>query len=135
EAMLARLASAHPGVADDVTIVSLPPAEAHMERLSAGGVTVVELRFDRAGGIATGLFKLASLIAKSRPDIVQGWMYHGDLAALVALVLSGRRRQTRLVWRIRCTAMDWRGYGVGLWPVVKACTLLAGRADVVAARS
>src|SRR5215470_13410137 len=133
--MLARLASAQPGVADDVTIVSLLPAEAHMERLSAGGVTVVELRFDKAGGIATGLFKLASLIAERRPDIVQGWMYHGDLAALVALVLSGRRRQTRLVWSIRCTAMDWRGYGVGLWLVVKVCGLLSRCPHVVTANA
>jgi glycosyltransferase involved in cell wall biosynthesis len=135
EAMLTRLASAQPGVAHDITIVSLLPAEAHMERLGAGGVTVVELRFDKAGGIATGLFKLASLIAESRPDIVQGWMYHGDLAALVALVLSGRRRQTRLVWSIRCTAMDWRGYGVGLWLVVKACALLSGWPDLVTANA
>jgi len=135
EAMLARLASAQPGVADDITIVSLLPAEAHMERLSAGGVRVVELRFDKAAGITTGLCRLAGLIAKSRPDIVQGWMYHGDLAALVALVLSGRRRQTRLVWSIRCTAMDWRGYGVGLWLVVKACALLSGWPDLVTANS
>ena len=135
EAMLTRLASAQPGVAHDITIVSLLPTKAHMERLGAGGVTVVELRFDKAGGIATGLFKLASLIAESRPDIVQGWMYHGDLAALVALVLSGRRRQTRLVWSIRCTAMDWRGYGVGLWLVVKACALLSGWPDLVTANA
>src|SRR5262245_31049254 len=135
EAMLARLASAQPGVADDITIVSLLPAEAHMERLSAGGVRVVELRFDKAAGITTGLCRLTGLIAKGRPDIVQGWMYHGDLAALVALVLSGRRRQTRLVWSIRCTAMDWRGYGVGLWLVVKACALLSGWPDLVTANS
>jgi glycosyltransferase involved in cell wall biosynthesis len=135
EAMLARLASAQPGVADDVTIVSLLPAEAHMERLRAGGVRVVELRFDKAGGIATGLFKLARLIAESRPDIVQGWMYHGDLAALVALVLSRQRRQTRLIWSIRCSAMDWRGYGIGLWVVVKACALLSGWPDLVTANS
>jgi glycosyltransferase involved in cell wall biosynthesis len=135
EAMLARLASAQPGVADDVTIVSLLPAEAHMERLRAGSVRVVELRFDKAGGIATGLFKLARLIAESRPDIVQGWMYHGDLAALVALVLSRQRRQTRLIWSIRCTAMDWRGYGIGLWVVVKACALLSRWPDLVTANS
>ena len=42
EAMLTRLASAQPSVADDITVVSLLPAEAHMERLGAGGVTVVE---------------------------------------------------------------------------------------------
>src|SRR5262249_57001460 len=112
--MLARLASAQPGVADDITIVSLLPAETHMERLRAGGVTVVELRFDKAGGIAAGLFKLARLIAERRPDIVQGWVYHGGLAALVALILSRQRRPTRLILGISRTAIGWRGYGIPL---------------------
>ena len=104
-------------------VVSLLPAEADMSSDCARqGVTVVELDFDTPGGIAAGLFKLARLIADNRPDIVQGWMYHGDLAALVALVMSGRRRQTRLVWSIRCSDMDLRRYGVGLRLVVKACT-------------
>ena len=135
EGMLVRLATARPGVADDVTVVSLLPAEAHMARLGAGGVDVIELQFGRAGGIITGLFKLARLIAEMRPDIIQGWMYYGDLAALVGLALSGRRRQTRLVWSIRCTAMDRRDYGVGLWCVVKACALLSGWPDLVTANS
>jgi glycosyltransferase involved in cell wall biosynthesis len=135
EAMLTRLATAQPGIADEITLVSLLPAEGHIERLVAGGVTVVELQFDRVGGAAAGLVKLAKLIADSRPDIVQGWMYHGDLAALVALVMSGRRKQTRLVWSIRCSDMDLRHYGRGLRLVVKACTLLAGWPDLVTANS
>jgi glycosyltransferase involved in cell wall biosynthesis len=135
EAMLTRLATAQPGVADEITLVSLLPAGGHTERLVAGGVTVVELQFDRVGGAAAGLVKLAKLIADSRPDIVQGWMYHGDLAALVALVMSGRRKQTRLVWSIRCSDMDLRHYGRGLRLVVKACTLLSGSPDLVTANS
>ena len=135
EGMLARLATARPGVADEITVASLLPAEAHMQRLNAAGVRVLELQFDKAGGIATGLFKLARLIADSRPDIVQGWMYHGDLAALVALVLSGRRKQTHLIWSIRCSAMDWRSYGLALSLVVKACALLSRWPDVVTANS
>ncbi|MFL6821150.1 MAG: glycosyltransferase [Xanthobacteraceae bacterium] len=135
EAMLARLATAQPGVADEITIVTLLPAEAHMARLRGAGVEVIELRFDKPGGIATGLLKLARLIAERRPDIVQGWMYYGDLAALVALALSGRRRQTHLVWSIRCSAMDWRSYGVGLALVVKACAVLSRWPDLVTANS
>jgi glycosyltransferase involved in cell wall biosynthesis len=135
EAMLTRLVTAKPGVADEITVVSLLPAEAHVGRLRAAGVTVVELRFDRIGGVAAGLVKLAKLIAKTRPDIVQGWMYHGDLAALVALVLSGRRGHTPLVWSIRCSDMDLRRYGLGLRLVVKACTLLSGCPDLVTANS
>jgi glycosyltransferase involved in cell wall biosynthesis len=135
EAMLARLATAKPGVADEITIVSLLPAEAHMARLRAAGIEVVELRFDKPAGIATGLRQLARLIAERRPDIVQGWMYYGDLAALLALALSGRRGQTNLVWGIRCSAMDWRSYGVGLGLVVKACALLSRWPDLVTANS
>ena len=135
EAMLARLATARPGVAGEITIVTLLPAEAHMTRLRAAGVEVIELRFDKPGGIATGLLKLARLIAERRPDIVQGWMYYGDLAALVALALSGRRRQTHLVWSIRCSAMDWRSYGVLLALVVRACAVLSRWPDLVTANS
>ena len=135
EAMLTRLATAQPGVADEIIVASLLPAEGHIERLAAAGVKVVELRFDRLGGAAAGLFKLAKLIADNRPDIVQGWMYHGDLAALVALLMSGRRKHTRLVWSIRCSDMDLRRYGRGLRMVVKACTLLSSWPDLVTANS
>jgi len=135
EAMLTRLVTAQPGLADEITLVSLLPAEGHIERLTAGGVRVLELQFDKMGGVAAGLLKLAKLIADSRPDIVQGWMYHGDLAALVALVMSGRRKQTRLVWSIRCSDMDLRHYGRGLRLVVKACTLLSSWPDLVTANS
>jgi len=135
EAMLARLATAKPSVADEITIISLLPAEAHMARLRAAGIEVVELRFDKPAGIATGLPQLARLIAERQPDIVQGWMYYGDLAALLALALSGRRGQTNLVWGIRCSAMDWRNYGVGLGLVVKACALLSRWPDLVTANS
>src|SRR5256886_7524929 len=133
--MLARLATARPGVADEITIVSLLPAEAHMARLRAAGIEVIELRFDKPAGIATGLLKLARLIADRRPDIVQGWMYYGDLAALIARGVAERRRQSRLVWSIRCSAMEWRSYGVGLGLVVKACALLSRWPDLVTANS
>ena len=52
EAMLTRLATAQPGVADEIIVASLLPAEGHIERLAAAGVKVVELRFDRVGGAA-----------------------------------------------------------------------------------
>ncbi|HEY7664738.1 MAG TPA: glycosyltransferase [Xanthobacteraceae bacterium] len=135
EAMLTRLATAKPGVADEIVVVSLLPAEAHVARLRAAGITVVELGFDRIGGAAVGLVRLAKFIADTRPDIVQGWMYHGDLAALLALVMSGRRKRTILIWSIRCSDMDLRRYGPGLRLAVRACTLLSRWPDLVTANS
>jgi glycosyltransferase involved in cell wall biosynthesis len=135
EGMLARLLTAEPRLADAIIVVSLLPGESHAERLRQAGITVHQLDFGSARGIASGLVRLARLIARSKPDIVQGWMYHGDLAALVALVLSGRRQRTRLVWGIRCSEVDLRAYGRGLRLVVRACTALSRWPDVVTANS
>ena len=135
EAMLTRLVTAQPSIADDVTVVSLRPEDDYVERLRTAGVKVVQLDFRRASGIASGLIELAKLIAERCPDIVQGWMYHGDLAALLALTLSGRRGRTRLVWSLRCSDMDLRRYGPGLRAVVKTCTLLSRWPDAVTANS
>jgi len=135
EAMLAKLATAHPPIAPEIAIVSLLPADAYAEQLRAAGVEVIELGFKRLGGAAMGLFELARVIAAIKPDIVQGWMYHGDLVALIALGMSGRRGKTCLVWSIRCSDMDLSRYGIGLRLVVKACIALSRLPDMIIANS
>lgn len=133
--MLARLVTARPRLADAITVVSLLPAQVYADEMRAAGVNVVELDFRGVAGPIAGLFRLAKLIAALRPEIVQGWMYHGDLAALLALAMSGCRRQTCLVWGIRCAELDLSRYSLMLRLVIKACTLLSGRPDAVTANS
>src|SRR5438105_5278498 len=135
EGMLTRLVTASPRVAEAVTVVSLLPTEAYVERMRAAGISVVELGFHKPGGLTAGLVRLARLIASAQPDIVQGWMYHGDLVALIGLVMSGRRKQTRLIWSIRCSDMDLDRYRLRLRLVVKACTALSGMPDLITANS
>jgi len=135
DGMLTRLATAQPRLADEIIIVSLRPGVSYVDELRAAGVAVVELDFGTMGGIVAGLRRLARLIAETRPDIVQGWMYHGDLAAAIGLALSGRRRDTRLVWGIRCSDVDFTRYGIGLRLVAKACAAWSRRPDLVTANS
>ncbi len=68
-------------------------------------------------------------------DVVQGWLYHGDLAALLGLALSGRRRTTRLAWGLRCSNLDMDVYGRGLRLVQAACARLSRYPDIVIANS
>jgi glycosyltransferase involved in cell wall biosynthesis len=135
EAALTRLVTAEPQLAHNITVVSLLPGDEHVARMRRSGITVVELRFDRPGSIIAGLFKVATLIRQIKPEIIQGWMYHGDLVALLALTLSGRRRKTRLIWSIRCSNFVLRNYGVGLWAVIRACALLSRAPEIVIANS
>jgi glycosyltransferase involved in cell wall biosynthesis len=135
ETMLTRLITARPGAAEESCVVSLLPDGPLARDLRAAGIPVCELNFRKPLGALTGMARLARLIAKSKPDIVQGWMYHGDLAALLALALSGRRRSTRLAWNIRCSHLDLAQYGRVLRLVVKACVALSSRPDLVLANS
>jgi hypothetical protein len=72
EATLTRLVTAEPRIADEIAVVALRPGGPHADRLRASGVTVVELNFGTLLGIPAGLYRLARLIARTRPDIVQG---------------------------------------------------------------
>lgn len=61
---------------------------------------------DLAGTSASlgSLFKLNTIIQSFQPDIVQGWMYHGNLAASLAARLSNH--SPRVVWNIRHSLYD-----------------------------
>jgi glycosyltransferase involved in cell wall biosynthesis len=134
ESMLAALVtSAMPGI--EHRVVSLRSGGAYADRLREAGVPVEELGFGGALSSVSGLRRLIGLIRAVKPDIVQGWLYHGDLAALLALALSGRRRATRLIWSIRCSNMDWRKYGWALRGIVRLWTSLSSCADIVVANS
>ena len=135
EATLTRLVTAERKIADEITVVALRPGGPHADRMRAGGVNVVELNFGSLFGVPAGLYRLARLIARTRPEIVQGWMYHGDLAALIGLALSGRRRATRLGWAIRGSDIDFSRYSLQLRLVVKACALLSRQPDLITANS
>ena len=135
EAMLTRMVTAEPRLADEITVASLLPADAYLEQLRAADIRVIEFDFSRPFGAATGLIGLAKLISEQKPDIVQGWMYHGDLAAALALKISARRKRTALIWGVRCSELDFSRYSYVLRSVVKACALLSGYPDVITANS
>jgi glycosyltransferase involved in cell wall biosynthesis len=45
------------------------------------------------------LFRLARIAARFEPDVIQGWMYHGNLIAALLRTLS--QRQAALAWNVR----------------------------------
>jgi glycosyltransferase involved in cell wall biosynthesis len=134
ETMLARLATAPENTSENI-VLSLLPNGRMAAVLRDADVEVVEANFSSLSGVLRGLMRLSGVIRRSKPDIVQGWMYHGDLAALLGLVLSGRWRKTYLVWGIRCSGMDFARYRRQLRLVVKACALFSRWPDAIIANS
>lgn len=52
--------------------------------LRALGIDVFELGMQPSRPTLSGLWRLWRVVRRFRPDIIQGWMYHGDLAAQLA---------------------------------------------------
>lgn len=133
ETMLARLA-VRPGLAARQVVVSLRSGGATRARLEAAGVPVHDLGLDRLPSPAA-LWRLRAILRRERPEVVQGWMYHGDLLAALAVGLLPRAERPVLCWGVRCSDMDLSRYGRALRLVVRLCARLSGRAEAVIANS
>lgn len=135
EGALATLIAALPPERRPLGVVSLGPRGPVADRIEALGVPVTALGLRPGRPSPFAFLRLARLIRRTRPAIVQSWMYHADLAALLALALSGCRRRTGLVWGIRCSDMDLADYSRALRLIIGVNARLSRRPDAVVANS
>jgi glycosyltransferase involved in cell wall biosynthesis len=135
ERMLTSLATAGPDGRVAHAVASLVPGGAFAAVLRGAGVPVMELPVGPWPPNPWPVAGLARAIRRMRPHVVQGWLYHGDLAAAVALALSGRRRASRLVWTLQCSRLDTHQYRRQLRVVIRACAAVSRHVDVVVSNS
>ena len=83
-------------------VISLNLKGYYAERLIESGFEVLSLNLKEKKFLSIFLF-IKSII-KFKPDIIQGWMYHGNLFALFAKFLLFKK--TNLFWNIRQTLYD-----------------------------
>lgn len=89
-------------------VLSLRDGGCYTGVLSDKGVSVRSLKASSASDFVRSTRVIMSYVRDLRPDIIQGWMYHGNLAATFARRFC---RTSRLIWGIRCSRMDRRRYG------------------------
>lgn len=135
ESFLAALAPQLSARGFEQAVVSLTGDGPIAERLEQAGIPVTRLDARGALGAVRATRALARLVADSRPDVLQGWMYHGDLLATLAHRLAAGRGTRRLLWNIRCSDMRLEDYSRQLRLVVRACSRLSHQPDVVLANS
>lgn len=101
EVMLAKLLPAMDPDRFSHSVLSLQnkgPIGSQIEKL---GVPVHELNLHRPFFSIYGLFKLRTILSLENPDLIQGWMYHGNLVA--SLFRSIHLYQRPVIWNIRCS--------------------------------
>jgi glycosyltransferase involved in cell wall biosynthesis/uncharacterized membrane protein YbhN (UPF0104 family) len=135
ESMLAALALARQAAGTQQHVVALTRGGEHACRLREAGVDVTELDFRNDRLPFVQILHLTRLVARKKPRILQSWMYHADIAATIALGLSGRWSSTALVWGIRCSDMDLSRYRPDLRIIVRASALLSWLPSAIIANS
>lgn len=131
ETMLTQLVDALRKRGFSQQVVSLSGRCAKADEIEAAGVPVVALDLQTTLAAPAAMIKLTRLIHRTRPNIVQGWMYHGDLFATLAHYLAPGRQSRKLFWNIRASNTDLDRYGV----LLRLSAWLSGRPDVILANS
>ena len=111
EAMLVQVAGALQARGMLQHVVSLTGRGENAARLEARGVPVSSLELRSMQQAPAALLRLRRLIARERPTVVQGWMYHGNLLAALGHGLAPGRARRQLYWGLRASNMDAARYG------------------------
>ena len=80
------------------SVISLTSIGPIGDQIRALGAPVRALGLSRRSPNPLKLLELASWLRRSRPDVIQSWMYHADLLAGLAAKMAGGYR---VVWGIR----------------------------------
>ena len=134
ERMLTSVVTAKRNMQFSQYVVNLMKGGVFSEQIRDAGVPICELGLNSIN-LPAIVLQLALLIRRLSPAVIQTWLYYGDLIGTAALYLSGRRRETRLYWGIRCSDINQASYGARLRLSVGACVKLSRFTDAVIANS
>lgn len=134
--MLYRLAASMDMMRFQSRVVSLIEPGPMGRKLSDAGIRVDSLGMRRGIPSPAGLIRLVRLIRSWQPDVVQTWLYHADLAGLIATRLAfPLGKGPKVAWNLRCSFMALDEYRRLTGVTLKACSALSGLPDVVVTNS
>src|SRR6266581_4446138 len=99
EMMLYKLLSRTNRKKFDSAVISLDGVGKLSDRIRQLGVPVYEMGMKPSALRPLSLLRLIRSARRIKPDLIQGWMYHGNLAAQFAAILAPR--PVSVFWNIR----------------------------------
>jgi len=99
------------------------------QHIKALGIPVTTLGIRRGDSLFSGLTKFRQAIRGFRPDVIQGWMYHGNLATILACVLAPGCPAT--AWNVRHSLYDLDYERLMTRQVIRANRIFSSSPDVI----
>ncbi|MBU0654469.1 MAG: glycosyltransferase [Gammaproteobacteria bacterium] len=82
-------------------VLALRPVDGIRSQFEQAGIPVYELQLNRLQGLSGAPVQLWRLVREIRPDIIHGWMHHGNLLAVLAWLFAGCKPM--LLWGMHHT--------------------------------
>jgi glycosyltransferase involved in cell wall biosynthesis len=99
------------------------------ERIEALGVPVYSARIDPELPTPAALWRLIRAVRQIKPDVIQGWMSHGNLVA--QLLASFVSRRSSVLWSIRQTLYSFEYEKRGTAFAIKLCARLSNKPEKI----
>lgn len=105
-------------------VVSLTGEGKHSYQLQEAGAHVESLSLNVPLMVPLELWRLLLLIRRSRPSVIQGWMYHGNFfASLIGRLVS----RARIIWGIHNTRLPLDGSRWSTRVINRLCAMMSRR--------
>ncbi len=124
ERMLSKLLAQADRERFDLRVLNLLKGGQISREIEALGIPVGELNLRSPYTAWKGLFALRSFVRQTDPDVVQGWMYHGNLAAWCAAKMA--QRKPAQIWGVRHSLHELAREKKTTQAVIRLCARLSG---------
>ncbi len=104
ESALNRLLVAMDRERFEPVVVSLMAGGPIRDSIEAEGIPVHSLDMKRSLPSLSAMMKFRRIVRRERPEILQGWMYHGNIAALTAKIWAPGK--VPVIWNVRQSVYD-----------------------------
>lgn len=111
------------------SVISLRDLGTYGEALRALDVPVYCLNIKFDFSLFLAIFKFRRIIIHLQPDLLQGWMYHGNLFAVLGQIFLGGL--TRLAWNMRHSLYSLEGEKFSTRQVIRANRFFSKRPDFI----
>lgn len=109
-------------------VISLRSGGSGVQRLQRLSIELYELGWPPAKPSISGIWQLGRLLHRLKPDLVQGWMYHGNVAACLARLV---RPGAPVTWSIHSTTSDLASERATTRAVIRGGALVARAAKKI----
>lgn len=125
EMMLCKLLSGMSQERFSPAVITLVDRGKLRERIEALGIPVYTARMNPEMPSPASIWRLLRLVRQIKPDLIQGWMSHGNLIAQMVQTLAARRAS--VLWNVRQTLYSFEYEKRGTALAIKLCARLSKR--------